>query len=267
MTDHDPVTGRLELLREPGSVDIADPHAVRARGNRIRRRRSALAAVAAGLAVAAVVLPLRALGTGDEGTAPTPADRPSDSASSAERAADLVRELPPDLPLLEGWPRPDAEVRLAGPSARVPPVVARACGQASSAPREVRDRLTAHLLPPAESRSREVRLYPTVGAAKAAASDLRAVFEACPREVADVGIPFDYVTTVADEDLGPDAWAARRSYDNPAQAGRAVFVSVRVRNVLLLADVTDEGTDADALAREVLDALAAPYESLRRPAP
>lgn len=269
----------LRVLREDSDdlhsdrLHPAAPAEIRARGDRIRRRRYGIAAGGAALAVVLVAAPLAVLGSSDEGSAPAPADRPGEAPSSpadpdasgddAENAPELGSTIPGDFPLAEGWPEPDGDSQLV--ERETPPIMRTygACGdeQTLSGAAEG-DRLVATLSRPAEVRSRELRFYPSAAEAAAESAALRALYEACPRDP-EMGIPVDYVTTVADEDgLGEEAWVARRSFDDPAQPGREAVVAVRVANALLVEAVSDEGGDADALAAEVRDRLLPPVDVL-----
>lgn len=267
------MTDRADPLRalreEPDDLQPVPPASIRARGDRLRRRRYAAVAGGAALAVVLVAVPVAVLTGGAERSGPSPIDRPDDSAPAdptpspgADRdAGPVVTTLPEGFPLLGGWPGAGGDVSLTGPSDSAPSVVARACGRTPEPPLDVLDRTAARLRLPAESRGREVLLYPTAAGAEGASAEMRAVFEECPRDP-DMGVPVDYVTTVADEELGDEAWVARSGFANPAQPGRAVFAAVRIGNALLLESVSDEGTDADELAAAVLDSLVAPYDAL-----
>ena len=111
----DPLEDRFrDFTTGTPAVSPASPAEIRGRGDRLRRRRTALTAAGAALAVALIATPVALLATGgddDPEPAPPPSttitDPPSEDPEPTETSVPeqpVVTEIPPDFPLDAGYP-------------------------------------------------------------------------------------------------------------------------------------------------------------------
>lgn len=228
--------------REP-AVDRLPADEVRRLGDH-RRRRTALQAGAATVAVLAVLGGTLGSGALVDRSAPAPAGpspAPPAPSASAEAtpppespAADPARlDIPADFPLASADP-------LFGLERSFQDVTA--CERVVATTSEPLDEMSVVSSEPEDYRARKLSVYASAEEASGQMSAFLDVFGACPRQVWGDGSP-DTVTEVLPSRLGEEAATVVRSsdFDGAAVPGIEVVELVRVGNALLLTSESNEG--------------------------
>lgn len=214
-------------LRDSTESLPAGPEDIRRRGDRARRRRTALrggVAVAAVAAVASGVLLL--------GPAPAPQIQPSPTPTTDVEAPTTI---PADFPLAAGM--------IEGDESNDDPWLADIdyCDASSSmADIAVDDRFVQRLQPQL-NQARSLELFDSPRTAQARALDHVEKFRSCPAFTTQVGSVAG--TVVARSGLGDEGWTVSRSFTNDGepQFGQEIYQVVRSGNALLITEVKDEG--------------------------
>jgi len=262
----DPIEQLQSLTQQGVDVTPLPPSEVRRRGDRLRRRNQALAAVGGVAAIALIATPIALLAGGREQALP-PADTPTPTVTeTATTAPGSWRvTIPSGFPLAEGWPEPTETgtgLGVAGPSddLAVDEPGAMCPATAVSVPAPV-DRLAATWSQPEDFRSRQLLLFANDGHAQQYADWLRATFADCDGVESGDG----YIVSAAVVDFQPVsfAWSAtlRSELQGAAAPGLQLVQVAVVGNAVLVNAGSDEGSDAGAMsneyAGEVVDVLAA----------
>lgn len=241
----DPIDNPLDAL---DNFDVGAPlhplpaAEVRRRGERWRRRQTALTGVGAALAVAAIVTPLALLGNDDARSLP-PTDRAPGPASTVLRVPDVL-DLTVDMPLNEsGEP-----VRATRGGVGLSELGFCDSGQPLQDDGRV-DSLSAAASGPEYAETRELVVYPDVARAQAVLDELTDAARACPREAS--GPQSVTLHAVSNPDLGEAATVVVATYetDGTLGLGAEVVQLVRVGNALL---ATSEYGESDPQRLEPL---------------
>jgi len=240
---------QLENFTEGLTVNPLSPSEVRRRGDRLRRRNSALVAVAAVAVVAVVATPLALWADGDNRVEQGPATNSpsvSDSATPTDGAtqAPQVHDIPDDFPLAAGWPDTSTseygDKALKGPSRALPALDITACGHHVPDLGNL-DRLDATWKNVEDYRSRELLTFPTAQEAVTYVAHLRAIWMDCPSE--DAGGQTT-VHELRSTEVGGESVALVTSYEmNGAPAlGLSVDHVIRLGRGVLIDSGANEGT-------------------------
>jgi hypothetical protein len=234
----------LSRLADGGAAPGLPAAEVRRRGDRLRRRRTALQAVGATAAIA-VVMGAGATLTGafdrQAGPAPAPATRPPTTAPTALPA------IPAGFPLDQGIPDPGGDGTLTGPSgskaAAVPPI--KACGVRAYPVEQPFDRLSVRYQAPGDFRARELTVYRDTSVATLVVDGFVRAMRDCPRE--DVG-GNTAVTRNSRFTAGDESWGFVTTYEQGGRAalGLQVTTATRVGPYVLVATQSSEGSLTDA---------------------
>ena len=242
---------QLESFTEPGlTMTPLSPAEVRRRGDRLRRRNTALTAVGVAAAVAVTATPLAIFAGNHQRTTPDPAPAP----------VVWRHEIPADFPIADGMPsaRADGSDVAVDDAAVVDNLTV--CGETAyssrSTPRAV-DIVGADYSGNENGSGRTLALYADADAAEQHLTSLRTAVETCPAETPDAdgwGARYDLWPTA----LGEESLAyTRRGTDSAGLRGdMEYFQVVRVGNALLLSSGYTEGGSADAFAQETVDGVA-----------
>lgn len=268
------MTDPIERLRalDAGDPVVPSPIDVRRRGDRIRRRRHAVAGLAAAVAASVAVVVPSALLAGDDPTpAPAPpapsgtrSPAPSETSSPApsETGSPSVAEpIPADFPLVAGWPDPTAvepgpSFGITGPAPDLedPVFDQPACGGPLSVPGGTQ-RLRAVYRNVEDLRSRQLISFPSADDAVGFVDDVVRLYRSCPQEPpGDDGLT--YTRVVVETEVGGQSWAVGRypSRDGEPAVGSASTVHVvRLGSAVLVDTVEGEGGgagDLEELARQ-----------------
>ena len=180
-------------LREPERVSALLPEEVRRRGDRLRRRRASLAVASAVGAVAMVV----------GGSWLVVADRTGPDSGPAPANEGPIPAL---FDLADGMPRGVVTTESADPTLAV-------CGEkVSFAERAIASQEVTHD-GPGDFTIRALSVFPDEGTARAAATDLVAELERCPRHTDDRGR--EWTSQVEPTSYGDQGWVAARSWIRP----------------------------------------------------
>ena len=222
---------------------------VRARGDRLRRRRATLSVVGAATAVAAVVVAVSVAGGGADQGAPappatsSPAPAPSQPVSPSPGGA-VVNEIPPDFPLdIDQLTMARDGGQVTGPSEQAPGVApVRRCGT-DIWPVTGQDRLASRATGAEHVEERELVTYLDAEAAVNVMTMVRQALEGCPTETVEGpdGNPATLVHQVVDDDLGYDSVTVASYLDNGAP-GLTVLRFVRVGSAVLAEALSGEGS-------------------------
>lgn len=265
----------FDTLRDSADdpTSVPPPEQIRRRGDLLRRRRTALRAGAAAVAVAAVATGgVLAAGSLTDGSTPTgPAtDGPATSAppvTPSEPAPgddSTVARIPASFPLDVGIEELGTDGDLTGPGRDVRPLAdLRVCGQPGyRLPATSTDHLGLVAAMPQFIRNRDLTLHPDPEAATAAAQHLVGAFEACPTHTG-----MDGETTVTNSvttgDLGLRSWVVTQTFETEEfgpMLGQEVIQVVLADEALLVSWTSSEGpgaTDAERLAASVAEDAAA----------
>ena len=221
---------------------------VRRRGDRLRRRRNTLLAVASAVAVAAVIVtPLALAGDNDRAgrdpgfstRTPTPSPAPTAS-TTVEVDGAWLAGIPADFPLAAGYPARNGDgtpVEVTEVGGSLPLML---CGREVATDGAVLDAAQAAYTAPEDARSRDLVLYESGDAARLALTTVRSSLEGCAEEtIGDT----DQVRAEFPYDAGDDSfgWTERYRTDGAFDSGLTVYQVVRVGNGLLLATTYGEG--------------------------
>ncbi len=261
-----------------GTPDMnpAAPAEIRRRGDRMRRRRTALTAAGAALAVALIAAPVAVLATGDDGRdTPGPArtptstvtDPPSEEPTATVAVDDpVVAQIPPGFPLDAGYPPQN------GSDGSPVEVIDEPgypgldlCGATVWSPYEdaVLDLAGATYTGEAEdSRTRSLVVYDSLDGAAAALEAIRAGFADCPaEEVGGTEQVWEEVDSPFSEG-NDDAAVFTHRFRTAGQfdVGLEVLQVLRVDNALFLDTNYGEGggspASIDAVLRSAADQAA-----------
>lgn len=247
----DPLEDRFRDFAS-GTPDMspASPAEIRHRGDRMRRRRTALAAAGAALAVALIVTPLAVLVTGGDDeiqpapSTPTVTDPPSEEPTTPP--TDPAPTDPATTGIPEGFPLTPAGWATVDES-QVQDGRLDACDRRPEAGAAL-DRLTREITSPVTLYSRELQLFADDAAAVDYAGSVRSVVERCPEP--DPGLSL----VVTPGDLSDDAFTATVGGDG-AGLVTAIHV-VRVGTLVLVDYSLEEGDDPSGLSAASERALA-----------
>lgn len=266
----DPFEELRSLTDEGGPVPALPAREVRRRGDRMRRRRNALSAVGAAVAVAALTSGGLVVNDALTGATPAPApasqapSRPAGTPTPAETseapAVDWVTEIPEGFPLAVGLPEPGGDVpEWTWSDKKSQPLSAVACGgdeQLSTDSRRA-DSLRVQVTPPDASVWRHVILFEDDAAARQAYTDARSSAIVCA-EMSPVGD--DTEVTEARWEMTEDRRAGHpvvqvrgRIYAAGTETrvpGRVATQVVRVGNALLVARIDDAASNTEPDADE-----------------
>ena len=207
------------------AMDLLPPSEIRRRGDRMRRRRTALVAAGGVLAAAiAIGTPVVALnGASDNDIDPAPSPAPT------EPAGGWVTTIPEDFPLTSGFPDPDATPHdgLAGdPSLSV---ACRSDGFAGFTDNAV-------VTYQGESEDRQVRmliLYPDDATAEADLAELRDAVDGCPPKPVSQGTTM--ISEPVEADFGTEesfAFSQQIRHDDGLVSDLSLFEVARTGNAI-----------------------------------
>lgn len=233
-------------LRDSTEPLPTSPDDIRRRGDRARRRRTALqggVALAAAAAVASGVLLL----TPEPARQIQPAP-PSPTPSPTEVEAPTM--IPADFPLEAGL--------IEGGKVTEAPWLAdiQYCGDASASLADTGvDAASLLSKQPMITQARSLELFDSADEARARAEGHVGKFEACPRSTLDSGASYAS-TRVSDSGIGDQGWTVRRTFTSGGepQFGQQIYQLVRSGNALLITGTYAEGpgsTDLKAFERAV----------------
>lgn len=232
---------------------------VRARGDRMRRRRTAFRALAAAAAVAVVTTGGVALGGGLTTTAPapppasqgpqpsppSPTSTPSTSPAEDPRPVRWQMSIPAAFPLAAGWPDPSESQggnALTGPGRGLETLDLGACGRTAADPGST-DRVNAVWANVTDYRARELRTFPTDQEAVTYLAHLRNLWQECdPGEGGDDLLRQVRPTAPGDESL---ALVTGTQVDETTAVTLGVVQVIRVGNAVLADQISTEGGLAD----------------------
>ena len=251
----DPIHELRELAHQGVDVTPLPPSEVRRRGERLRRRHNALAAVGGVAAIALIATPIAILAGGDnQALQPTNPSSPTVTTTQSATPGVWLTTIPAGFPLAQGWPEPTEPgegLGIAGPSRNlaVDEPGAMCPATAVSVPAPV-DELAATWTQPADYRSRQLLLFASNGQAQQYADWLRDTFANC--EGVESGDGYVISASVVDYQPVTFAWnATLRSELQGAPAPGLQLVQVAVvGNAVLVNAGSDEGSSAQAMNNE-----------------
>lgn len=220
---------------------------VRRRGDRMRRRRGAMQALGATLAVVTIVGGGFAVGgelTDGARPVPPPASQ-GPSPVDPKPEDDWRTAIPADFPLDQGFPEADfSESELTPPGPDVQPFeYVEACEKGVFPTIQAREGLGTVFQQPEDMRSRLLTTYADADEAHGVLTAVVQGFDACPRESYG-GVPESVaLTEVRETGVGDEGYAIVRTYESgghPAIGLGQIHV-VRVGNALLLLSTSNEG--------------------------
>ncbi len=231
---------------------------VRHRGEALRRRRRALQAGGAAVAVAAVALAAVGLvgGADDRSSEPPVATQPTSAPTQpASPPASPPTEIPARLDLAQGWQAQGSEEQLRqGP--QVSWIADEVACDADHSPldRET-DRSAAVLTMPQHTSGRDLRVFADEATAQQVAADFVGWFRDCPSFSLDSGASETTNTVVNGDRLG-HSWVVMQTYTSGGQPqfGQNILFVEQVGNAVLVAKDYGEGpgsTDQAGLLRSV----------------
>lgn len=252
------------------------PREVRRLGDRMRRRRHALTAIGAGVAVVVVASgglfvtqnltstpPLPGPATHSPSQVPETEESPAPAESPTPEVG-LLTDIPADFPLEHGLPEPGGDVPAYVTSDRTDlPWNGLPCSptQPWTAPGDTTrtDARYVEVQPPAAAMSRQLVVYPDVTTGSEVVDAIRERAEACPPlETIPGAAEFRWATSDTTVGDHPALLLAGGDYavDSDERAiGRVLVAVVRERNAVLVASLSDESS-ADPLDLEEGDAAA-----------
>lgn len=243
---------------------------VRRRGDRLRRRRTAVRALGAACAVAVIITGGIALGGNMTGSAPQPpaatqSAAPSPSRTRSAEQRPVVTGIPEGFPLADGYPAAtgsDQELDGPGPDVNVLADVL-VCDQVPHPTVRSEQRLGVTFTQPEDYRFRELTTYPDEVTASEALTRFVEAYRACPRESFG-GTPASVTRTeVRQTGLGDDGYTVLRTYESGGMPalGLSQTQAVRVGNALLLSGTSSEASPDDTS----VDAAVRAEETTLRP--
>ncbi len=247
------------------AMDLPPAAEIRKRGDRMRRRRTAIIAAGGALAVAlAIGAPVVATSGGGEDHSIEPIGTPTPSITPDSPPTEWVTEVPADFPLAAGFPTPyETPPRPAGSE------LTPTCGTWFSGAFADSDVLTYT----GESEDRAQRwliLFADEDAARASLDQARASVAACPTDGVS-GPPGSGIAQVYDEvdvDLGTDdsfAWSQQVQHDDGLVSDLTLVQVARTGNALLVEShygaPGGEAVVAD-LSALLLERASAPLQSM-----
>ena len=253
----------LKHLDEGAAGPALPASEVRRRGDRMRRRRTAVRALGAACAVAVITTGGIALGGDLTGSSPQPppASQDADTTPDGTRSAEprpVVTEIPAGFPLAEGYPADTgSDETLVGPAADAQAFERLdVCDKLAYPTVGHVDRLAVVFTQPEDYRARELTTYADDASARDALTHLVETYRACPRESFGGTPETVTVTDVRQTGLGDDGYAVVQSYeaDGRTAIGLTQVQAVRVGNALLLSTTSNEGWgDAEGVDAAVRD--------------
>jgi len=225
---------------------------VRRRGERLRRRRTALTGVAA-VAVAAVVVTGGVLAGGaSTGSAPAPVPATQAPRSVAASPTSVASRIPAGFSLTHGLPDPGPDVHRSGSSSLTEPFTFQPCGSdpaagvARSDFAEVRQAYAG-----GEIEVHQLAVYPRSSDASLAFEDLRSALEQCPTR--DLGGGSVEHSALDEHGIGRSDDSMVVAVTNTQDGARTTYgshyVLARVGNAILVTQAGGEfGGTAQALA-------------------
>jgi len=245
-----------DLTRE--SVSSVPASEVRRRGDRQRRRRTAVQALGGAAAVAVVALgavaiadrspsSTREVPPATQNPSPTVTTGPTPTETGAPAPSGPVTRVPEGFPLDAGMLDLDT---VEGPSRKVNWLTeATLCGDvASYSPADVQTDSIGVNHTAYESggtQRRALMVYPDADTAHRMARDLIGKFESCPRYQTDTGDSAlgEATNQVATRKVGDEAWTIKTGnlYDGEPNIGQTVYVVVRVGNAVIYQMFSTEG--------------------------
>lgn len=250
---------------------------VRRRGDRMRRRRTALRAVAAGCAVAVVASGGIALGGGLTDSAPPPPvttqdPSPSPSGPPPDQGTPRTKQalsVPDGFPLLEGLPAEDADTDRTTVRALDTPRIFDPChdNTDASADNGRTDYRRVVQSGPAYSYQREIVVYESSSAANEAMLVARSELERCPQYAYDDGVSRDIWEPSPVETAGVPADDAivsvNHGYSDHGLTTLAThWMVMRVGNALVSLAYDGEFGATESQVRAVADSELGAYEAL-----
>lgn len=238
----DPIKDLENFHAEGIPVNPLAPSEVRRRGDRMRHRRNAGAAVAGIAAVALVATPLALFLGGDERSDAPPANpsTPATGITTTEGPGrTYVTEIPSAFPLaLEIDRQEDGTTPTAHPEDKGAPLPVPCAPDTTSLAGSV-DSLGVRATYPAEgSDARSLKTFATARAAADALEEVRRAAAGCATEPLPDGAIGSYVWTLGDLELGDDGFTLVQTYDTGL--GGAIYQAVRVGNAVLVTEAGGE---------------------------
>lgn len=224
-------------------IDLLPAHEIRARGDRLRRRRATLSVIGSAAAVAAVALVAGLLGGGTERGAPAPATTTPSADITRDPTAYPTDQPPPDgglaeeFPLAVGLPETNDDgsaVEVVGEPGSEDLVL---CGTTAWTSTRAMDLAGTSYSAPEDFRARTLLLYPSPQEAAGAVELARTSVLACPSE--EIGGTEQVYTpaVVSSEDpMGEESvtFVQRYRAGDAFDTGLTVYRLVRVGPALLL---------------------------------
>ena len=272
----------IEQLRNftPQGVDVTplSPSEVRRRGDRLRRRNQALAAVGGVAAIALIATPIALLAGGPpkalqpvDTPTPTTTQTPTSPPTAATESPQPTRgDIPAGFPLAAGFPDPsqaeEPEKALQGPNRTLAPVEYSACGQPVPDPGHA-DRVVAKYENAEDYRTRSLTTYPDADAAVAAVQAMVGAWQSCPEDPVRTD---GFVThrEVRRLNVGGESWAIleRDTMDGGASPFGATTVLVRLGRAIFIEDRAGHAGypsgDGQASIDDVIDGAAEPLAAM-----
>lgn len=235
---------------------------VRRRGDRFRRRRTALVAAGAVAAVIAIAVPLAVVNAGTDRTAPpiadTPSPRPADptqdaAEDSSSTATPQVGDIPEDFPLFAGWPEQPGEAEQPGrigPSRSLELTIdPDLCGAPFPVP-AYRDHLEAAFTNVEDGRERVLYSFDDAAQAIDFVTEAVRAYEGCPTQTAD---QFGRFNEARQTSIGGQSYAfvTTRTFDGFPAIGLKVTQVVRLGRAVLVDTTESEGGVSAEPEREI----------------
>lgn len=241
---------------------------IRARGDRLRRRRTAVSVTGAAAAVAAVALTASLLGGGVDGSSPAPATTsPTQDASATTDTAPST--IPSDVPLAVGLPPENLDGSPVEVSSAPGVEPLELCGQTVLDPGGAVDIVGVTYSGGEDYRERTLLLFGSDAAAADYLSGNRGAVSACPTTLDDANGNVLLVEPV-DAQIGDESFSFATRFQNAGPlTGLSVYHAVRLGSTVLVASQAGEtgntaqsrasrATDAGVAVREVVAALGGP---------
>lgn len=224
---------------------------VRRRGDRLRRRRNALAGVGAVAVVAAIATPFAVLGGEEE--------------RSFAPATQWVQQIPDDVDLTVDMPENESGEPVTQSAEDEGVGTVDFCGSTALPAGGPADRVATSASGPEYGESRELRLYPDEAAAAAALSNFKLVVAACPSEEYSGTTWVHREAPLGPSSLGPESLVATRTYEVAGEPvlGATFWQLVQVGNGLLVTSTGAEfGPDLAEPIASHTDQIAPVVESM-----